>query len=57
MMLKRQIPCKILKKKMTLLLSEKVLAADWNKPEEDKAWASLQQKGEYCSYIPSIALR
>ncbi len=25
-----------------LLLSEKILSADWNKPEEDKAWASLQ---------------
>lgn len=24
------------------LLSEKALAADWNKPYEDKAWASLQ---------------
>jgi len=26
----------------TLLLSEKVLAVDWDRPEEDKAWASLQ---------------
>lgn len=26
----------------TSLLSEKILAADWNRPEEDKAWASLQ---------------
>lgn len=26
----------------TLLLSEKSLAADWDRPEEDKAWASLQ---------------
>ncbi len=26
----------------TLLLSEKILAADWMRPEEDKAWASLQ---------------
>lgn len=26
----------------TLLLSEKALAADWNRPEEDKAWESLQ---------------
>lgn len=26
----------------TLLLSEKALAADWDRPEEDKAWASLQ---------------
>ena len=25
-----------------LLLSEKTLGADWNKPEEDEAWASLQ---------------
>lgn len=28
--------------KDTLLLSEKALAADWNRPEEDEAWASLQ---------------
>lgn len=26
----------------TLLLSEKTLATDWNRPEEDEAWASLQ---------------
>jgi len=26
----------------TMLLSEKVLARDWLRPEEDKAWASLQ---------------
>lgn len=26
----------------TLLLSEKALATDWNRPEEDTAWASLQ---------------
>lgn len=26
----------------TSLLSEKTLAADWDRPEEDKAWASLQ---------------
>ena len=26
----------------TLLLSEKTLATDWNLPEEDEAWASLQ---------------
>ena len=26
----------------TLLLSEKMLGADWNRPEEDEAWASLQ---------------
>ena len=26
----------------TLLLSEKSLETDWNKPEEDEAWKSLQ---------------
>jgi len=26
----------------TSLLSEKVLAGDWNRPEEDAAWVSLQ---------------
>ncbi|MDP3973895.1 MAG: hypothetical protein Q8P92_03600 [Candidatus Daviesbacteria bacterium] len=26
----------------TLLLSERALAADWDRPEEDEAWASLQ---------------
>lgn len=26
----------------TLLMSEKVLASDWDRPEENKAWASLQ---------------
>ncbi len=26
----------------TLLISEKVLGADWNRPEEDEAWASLR---------------
>lgn len=26
----------------SLLLSEKVLAADWNRQEEDEAWKSLQ---------------
>ncbi|UYM18552.1 hypothetical protein [Endozoicomonas euniceicola] len=26
------------------LLSEQALAEDWNKPEEDKAWESLQQE-------------
>lgn len=31
----RQVPS-------TLLLSEKTLATDWNRPEEDEAWASLQ---------------
>lgn len=35
-------PQKKVSAKDTLLLSEKTLAADWNKPEEDEAWASLQ---------------
>ena len=26
----------------TLLLSEKTLASDWNRPEEEEAWVSLQ---------------
>lgn len=26
----------------SLLLSEKTLGADWNRPEEDEAWSSLQ---------------
>lgn len=26
----------------TALLSERALAADWNKPEEDQAWSHLQ---------------
>lgn len=26
----------------TALLSEKALATDWNRPEEDEAWSSLQ---------------
>lgn len=26
----------------TLLLSEKLLETDWNRPEEDAAWANLQ---------------
>ena len=26
----------------TLLLSQRTLATDWNRPEEDTAWASLQ---------------
>ena len=26
----------------TALLSEKILAIDWNRPEEDEAWTSLQ---------------
>ena len=28
----------------TALLSEKALAEDWNKPEEDEAWSHLQQE-------------
>ncbi len=28
----------------TALLSEAALAADWNRPEEDKAWSHLQQE-------------
>jgi hypothetical protein len=27
----------------TALLSERALAQDWNRPEEDAAWAHLQQ--------------
>ena len=27
----------------TLVLSEKVLSEDWDRPEEDKAWESLQE--------------
>ena len=27
----------------SMLLSEKVLATDWDRPEEDVAWASLQK--------------
>lgn len=30
------------KSNATTLLSEKALSTDWNRPEEDKAWASLQ---------------
>jgi len=28
---------------ITALLSEQALATDWNRPEEDEAWAHLQQ--------------
>lgn len=35
-------PTRSLSKEATLLLSEKTLATDWNLPEEDEAWASLQ---------------
>ncbi len=36
------VPTKNKSVKDTLLLSEKILGVDWNRPEEDKAWASLQ---------------
>ena len=38
------VPAKIKKRIVsnTLLLSEKSLGIDWNRPEEDKAWKSLQ---------------
>ena len=29
---------------LTALLSEESLAEDWNRPEEDEAWAYLQQE-------------
>ena len=35
-------PLKVKSVANTLLLSVKTLAADWDRPEEDKAWASLQ---------------
>ena len=35
-------PVKKVSPESTLLLSEETLATDWNRPEEDKAWASLQ---------------
>lgn len=28
----------------TILLSEEVLAVDWNRPEEDEAWAPLMSE-------------
>lgn len=36
------VPVKSKSMVSTLLLSEKALSADWNQPEEDEAWASLQ---------------
>ena len=36
------VPVKAQSTADTLLLSEKTLAADWDRPEEDKAWTSLQ---------------
>lgn len=40
----RIVPGKPKKRKVsdTLLLSEESLGTDWNKPEEDEAWKSLQ---------------
>lgn len=38
----RIIAVKKNKVKDTLLLSEKSLETDWNRPEEDEAWKSLQ---------------
>ena len=40
----RIVPAKIKKNTVnnTSLLSEKSLGTDWNRPEEDKAWKSLQ---------------
>jgi len=35
-------PAKSQQVSSTLLLSEKTLATDWNRPEEEEAWASLQ---------------
>lgn len=36
------VPVKATSAASTLLLSERTLATDWNRPEEDEAWASLQ---------------
>lgn len=38
----RIIPAKKNKINDTLLLSEKALETDWDRPEEDEAWKSLQ---------------
>lgn len=35
-------PAKSIPTESSSLLSEKALATDWNRPEEDEAWASLQ---------------
>lgn len=35
-------PAKTQKVSSAALLSEKSLATDWNRPEEDEAWESLQ---------------
>ena len=35
------------------LLSEAALAEDWNRPEEDAAWAYLQEgRRSYSSFLP-----
>lgn len=33
-----------IKRSVTALLSEPTLADDWNRPEEDAAWAQLQER-------------
>jgi antitoxin MazE len=38
----RIIPAKKKKIDDTLLMSEKTLETDWNRPEEDDAWKNLQ---------------
>lgn len=38
----RAIPIKDISAKETIILSEETLAKDWNRPEEDAAWAYLQ---------------
>ncbi len=38
----RIVPAKKYTLNDTLLISEKVMGNDWNKPEEDEAWKSLQ---------------
>lgn len=35
-------PKKKISEASTSLLTEKALGVDWNRPEEDEAWASLQ---------------
>ena len=38
------VPAKIMKNGVsdTMLLSEKILGTDWNRPEEEEAWKNLQ---------------
>ena len=36
------VPTKYKSAAAIALLSEKALATDWNRPEEDEAWSSLQ---------------